>query len=213
MSPGEKAFCDMRVAKAVQAILTVLGRRGRYAAARALAAGGGRSWNLRELARAGGVDPVTAGRAVRDLEALAAVEILRPGRDLSVRWRPGSVAAQTLAAVDVPDLPGMTAAAFATAFPAPRGAVLVLWSRNGDDPADPRTPTRIAVVGGDEEAALEAIGPALDAVRAAGLPAPDVTTLPRAMLEQDDPDAEAVRAGTRLAGPGAGQPKRAARPR
>lgn len=193
--PGGKAFCNASVAKIMEVLLTFLGHRGRLAVAKALAAWPQREWNLRALAAAAAVHPVVAGRAVRELEALAAADVLRPGRDLVVRWRPQAPAAAFLAGLEVPDLHGMAADAFRATFRPPLGAMAVRWHHPED--VGP-SPLRIAVlVRRDEEAALEAVGPALDAVRAAGLPAPHLTTVPHALLG-DDPVSQAVRRGVPL---------------
>lgn len=180
-------------------VWTVLGRRGRAQVVRALRSAPARDWNLRRLAEAAGVHPVVAGRAVRELAALGAVEQIRPGRDAVVQWRPASRAGRFLASLPWLDLRAEVADAFARAYAAPRGVTLVQWAAPGDDLDDPFVPTRVAVLAGrDEEEALDAVGPALDALRAAGLPAPEVTVHARASLRPGDAVADAVLGGAPL---------------
>lgn len=174
-------------------VWTFLGRRGRAEVVAALRTRA--TWSIAALAHAAQVHPVVAGRAVRELEALAAVDVFRPGRDAVVRFRPESRAGRFLASLDPPDLHAEAARAFAAAFQAP-GTRVVRWRMPQDDPLDPLVPLRLALVHrGDPDAALEASGPALDAVRAQGLPAPDLMPVARAGLG-DDEVARAIRAGT-----------------
>jgi hypothetical protein len=179
-------------------LLTMLGRRGRGAVVEALRAGPG-PWTIRTLARAAGVAPMTASRAVRELAALGIAEAFRPGRDHVVRWRRGSAGAAVLAALTPPDLRAEGCAVFAAAYARPGGALLVRWWMPDDAPADPLTPARIAVIvrrAADEEAALDAIGPALDAVEAAGWARPEATVHVESALHGRDDVARAIRAGT-----------------
>ncbi len=180
-------------------LLTMLGRRGRGAIVDALTGSPGATHSVRDLARTARVQPMVASRAVTELQALGAVEYLRPGRNGRVRWLAEAPAAQALATIDPPDLRMAAADAFANAYTGPAGARrVVVWQAAGDNPADPLAPTRLAIVARDEDAeeeALDAAGPALDAVRLADLPAPDVTTLLADSLADDDPVAAAVRAG------------------
>jgi hypothetical protein len=165
-------------------ILACLGRRGRWSVAHVLGAQPTRTWNLRELAGAAGVHPVVAGRAVRELAALVAVDLLRPRRDAQVRLRLDTPAGAFVAALQPPDLRGDTEAIFAAAYTGP--GPVVRWSRK--HAGDPEAPTRLAIVvgAGKEDAAWEAVDGALDAVRAAGLPAPDVSVLAEPLDASDD---------------------------
>ncbi len=56
----------------------------------------------------------------------------------------------------------------------------------GDRAGDPRTPLRIAILAHDEDAAWDAVGPALDKVREEGWPAPDVTVYNPEELDSGD---------------------------
>jgi hypothetical protein len=180
-------------------LLAVLGRRGRGAVVEALRRGPARSWTVRDLARFADVDPMASSRAVRELAALGAVEVLRPGRSALVRWRPDSPAGRFLDALQAPDLRRGAAEAFASAYGRPPGvAAVLLWRDPADDPADPRAPARIALVARDPEAALELAGPALDAVARGGHPQVEATAWSPAALRGDDPVARAIRAGARL---------------
>lgn len=178
-------------------LLTLLGRKGRGAVVDALRTDSNRTWTIRDLARAADVAPITASRTVRELDALGVVDAFRPARDKHVRWDPQSAVAQALLPFVVPDLRGESVRAFEASFHGPSGARLQWWVLPGDEPADPMCPSRVAVLVhgvGDEEDALEAIGPALDAVAEAGWPRPEVTTYVSATLG-DDEVARAVRAG------------------
>lgn len=86
-------------------LLAFLGRRGRGAVVEALRRNRGRPLHVRELARLADVAPMVASRAVRELQALRAVEVSRTGRLLAARIDPGSPAGAFLAAVEVPDPP------------------------------------------------------------------------------------------------------------
>ncbi len=180
-------------------LLTTLGRRGRGAIINALRNQPKTVWSLRGLARQASVPPAVAARATSELQALGAVEVLRPGRDAQIRWLPDAPAARALAELNPPDLREAQARAFMGAFSGPPGTVKVLrWLAPHDVAADPSTPTRLAIVvrdEDDEEEALDATGPALDAVRLAGLPAPDVTTMLAELLGDDDVS-RAIRRGT-----------------
>ena len=158
---------------------------------------------MRELAGLAGVAPIVASRAVRELEALGAVEALRPGRDSRVRFLPQAAAGAFLAGLQVPDLRAQAGRAFATSLKAPAGTVTVLrWQQPGDDPADPRCPVRVAVVVRRNEAeAADAAGAALDAVRAAGLPPVAVSTHLAGALDPADPVAQAILRGAPALGP------------
>lgn len=86
-------------------ILQMLGRRGRGAVVEALRRNPRRAWGIRDIARLADVSPMTASRAVRELETLGAVSVRRQGRrDAQVRFLPQSVAGTFLATVDAPDL-------------------------------------------------------------------------------------------------------------
>lgn len=181
-------------------LLTLLGRKGRGAVVDALRADPDRTWTIRDLARAADVPPITASRAVRELDALGVVDAFRPSRDMHVRWDPDSAVAQALLPFVVPDLRAESVRAFVASFEGPSGARLQWWALSDDDPADPRTPSRVAVLlrsAADEEDALDAIGPALDAVADAGWPRPEVTTFITDRLG-DDEVARAVRGGRPL---------------
>lgn len=173
-------------------LLTVLGRRGAGAVLDVLRADPG-PWTLRGLARAASVPAATVGRVVDDLEALEALEKLRPGRDAVIRWRPGPVA-DLLRGLEVPDVRARTLEAFRSGYRGPAESVHTYRDAR-DAPGDPRTPLRIAVLSRDEDAAWDAVGPALDAVREAGWPAPDVTVHDPRDLDPGDPAAAAVLAG------------------
>lgn len=183
-------------------LLTLLGRRGRGAVVDALRADPTRTWTVRELARVADVPVITASRAVRELDALGVVDAFRPGRDKHIRWEPGSAVAQALLPFVVPDLRRECVHAFGAAYEGPPGCRLVHWHDPSDDAADPASPSRLAVLVVDEELeedALDAIGPALDAVADQGWPRPQVTTHVVAALG-DDAMAQAIRAGRVLRG-------------
>jgi hypothetical protein len=181
-------------------LLTLLGRRGRGAVAETLLRAPQRTWSVRDLARFADVAPMVASRTVRELAALGAVEVLRPGRDARIRLRFGSPAARWLAASGAPDLHGEAAAAFATAYGAVPGVTRLLrWRHPDDEPADPLAPLRIALVTArSPEAALDAAGPGLDALAREGWPAPEVTAWRPADLRGEDPVARAIAAGIPL---------------
>jgi len=181
------------------ALLAFLGRRGRGAVVEILRRHPGRTWTVRELARFADVPSMVASRAVRELAALGTVESLRPGRDLRVRFLPESAAGRWLDGLLVPDLPTEAAAAFARAYRPPAGVTwAALWRHPGDDPLAAAAPVRIALVARDPESALDAADPALDAVRRAGLPLPDVSAWTPESLRGDDPVARAILAGRRI---------------
>ena len=187
LTSGEKVFCsriDTETVLADHPLATALGRRGCGAVIDALRAAS-EAINLRGLARAARVPVANTRRIVRDLEALRLVESIRPGRDARIRWRGGPLAA----VLDGwPDLREATADAFSRAYDGPGGAQR--WQHPDDDPADPHAPTRIVVLADDE--AWDHVGPALDAVAAAGWPAPRVDVLDPASADPDDPVAAAM---------------------
>ena len=173
----------------VNPILTFVGRRGRLDVVTAIRGGHN---SVRSAARAAAVPHTVANRTVRELRAFGAVDVLRPGRNAKVTWLGNSPAAQFLETLQPPNLAGQTTVAFRAAMP---DYDVVRWQMDNDRPDDPHTPIRLAVlVGGSEDAALDAIGPALDAVEEAMLPAPTVTThvLP---LPEGDIVADAIRRG------------------
>jgi DNA-binding transcriptional regulator YhcF (GntR family) len=86
-------------------LLAFLGRRGRGAVVEALRRNAGRPLHVRELARLADVAPMVASRAVRELEALRAVEVARRGRELTVRLDAESRAGEFLARIEAPDPP------------------------------------------------------------------------------------------------------------
>ncbi len=182
-------------------LLTVLGRRGRGAVVDALCGAPDQTWSVRGLAREAGVQPATAARAVQELEALGALEVIRPGRDAQVRFRRDTEMGRALWMLRLPDVRLGTCKAFSAAFGHPQGVRQVLrWVAPQDHSADPLCPTRIAVVCRDDaEPALDAVGPALDGVRAAGWPAPDVTVWTRDELVPDDSMAVAILEGQPIA--------------
>lgn len=193
-------FCDKSVPMADHPLLTVLGRRGRGAVLDAVLAAPERTWAVRDLARAADVHPMVASRAVGELAALGIVEAFRPGRAMRVRFLPESAASRIAAALELPDLRRHAADTFAHGYDGPPRARLLHWAEDGDDPADPLVPCRVAVLvpDDDQDDAFDAVGDALDAVVAAGWPRPDVTVLGRSLLG-DDPASQAVRAGRVLA--------------
>lgn len=183
-----------------QPLLTCLGRRGRGAVADALLSAPDRDWSVRALARAAKVTATTASRAVRELENLGAVTMMRPGRDAVVRFMPEAAAGRDLAALRLMDLRRATAERFASAMDPPSGVRAIhWWSDVPDHPALPEVPTRIAVLcTRGTGRALEAVGPALDTLREEGLPQPDVTVWRLSELGADDPVAKAILAGRPL---------------
>ncbi len=182
-------------------LLTVLGRRGRGAVVDALCSAPDQTWSVRGLAREAGVQPATAARAVQELEALAALEVLRPGRDAHVQLRRDTEMGGALLRLRLPDVRQGTCQAFAASFGHPEGVrQLLRWAAPEDHSADPLCRTRIAVICRDDsEPALDAVGPALDGVREAGWPAPDVTVWTRDELVPDDRMAVAILEGQPLA--------------
>lgn len=182
-------------------LLRFLGRRGRLDVLQAMRDDPREVWHIRELAHAAGVNAMTASRAVEELEAMDAVEVLRPGREMQVTWR-RAVASRFLRTLQVPDLPRRSADTFEDHYRPPRRhrivAALYHWHDRGDDPGDPQDPIRVAIiVRRDEDVANDAIGPALDAVRRRGLPVPLAETVPQEMLG-DDRQSRAILAGRRL---------------
>ncbi len=181
-------------------LLTLLGRRGRGAIVDALRREPQRTWTVRDLARAADVPVITASRTVKELDALGVVDSFRPGRDMHIQWDPGSAVAQALQPFVVPDLRGESVRRFAASYDGPAGVRLVEWQLPADDVADPMIPSRVAVLlrrASDEDDALDAIGPALDAVADQGWPRPVVTVMAAASLGEDAV-AKAIRAGRPL---------------
>jgi DNA-binding MarR family transcriptional regulator len=181
-------------------LLTLLGRRGRGEVVEVLCRRPAHAWSVRDLARFADVGPMAASRAVRELSALGAVEVLRPGRDARIRLLAASPAGAWLAALAVPDLRAAVGEAFAKAYRRPPGVTrLSRWIHPDDDAASPLCPTRIAILTHrDPEAALAPAGAALDAVRRKGLAAPDVSAWSVASLEPRDAVARAILAGVAL---------------
>jgi hypothetical protein len=180
-------------------ILTLLGRQGRSAVVEALRRNPGRTWTVRDLARFADVAPMVASRTVRELSAQGAVDVVRPGRDARIRFLPDSPAGMFLASLEVPDVAAAATQAFADAYVAPRGTTWIAqWWAPEDDSSDPLARPRVAVVGRDTVAALDAAGPALDTVQSAGLPAPDVSAWTAGQLQAEDPVAKAILGGIRL---------------
>lgn len=172
-------------------LLTMLGRRGRGEVVEALRDHHG-PWTLRGLAARAGVPHQVVGRAVRELEALGAVEFVRPGREGRVQWRPGTPASAFLDGLVVPDLRDAAARTFAAAVP---GLPTLCWTRTDSEAADPLAPTRVAVVHEDADAALEQATVGLDAVLGRALPRVDVSAITPEALASDDPIAARMRAG------------------
>ncbi|MHB8634245.1 MAG: hypothetical protein ACYDBQ_09835 [Thermoplasmatota archaeon] len=175
-------------------LLSIAGRAGRLEVIRALRDDPTKSWGIRELAVATGIPPMAVSRAVRELAAVAAAETKRPGRQARVRWLANSPAGRWLGTLEAPDLRRAVLDTFAANLRHP--ARVVLWTKPGDDPGDPRVPTRIALLVQDgEEAALDASGAALDAVAGVALPAPDVAAFLEGDLDPADAVAKAILAG------------------
>lgn len=86
-------------------LLAFLGRRGRGAVVEALRRNPGRFLHVRELARLADVAPMVASRAVREMDALRAIESSRRGRLLVVRLDGGTRAGAFLGTVSPPDPP------------------------------------------------------------------------------------------------------------
>lgn len=86
-------------------LLAFLGRRGRGAVVEALRRNPNRLLHVRELARLADVAPMVVTRAIRELEALHALEVNRRGREVTVRLDSASRAGAFLAAVEAPDPP------------------------------------------------------------------------------------------------------------
>ncbi len=193
-------FCDSPVFRD-HPLLTVLGRRGRGAVLDVLM--DRQHHSIRGLARAADVPPATAARAVQELEVLGAVEVLRPGRDAQVRLRADTAIGGALFHLRLPDLRPSAAIAFAQAYTGPARAML-RWQAPDDVPSDPLCPTRIAIITPDIDDALDAVGPALDAVEAAGWPAPEVAAWAPDELDRDDPIGAAILAGRPVQAVGTG---------
>ncbi len=159
--------------------LTVLARRGARDVIATLVGGAN---HVRGIAQATSRPVATVARIVRDLEALGVVESLRPGRDKQILWRAGPLA-DWMAALAVPDLRGASARAFVEAYQGP--GTCHRWAAPDDEVGDPHTRTRVVILTEQEEEALDAVGAALDAVEAAGWPAPEVTVQDAASLGDD----------------------------
>ena len=86
-------------------LLAFLGKRGRGAVVEALRRNPGHALHVRELARLADVAPMVASRALRELEALGALDISRRGRDVTARLDAASKAGAFLATVTAPDPP------------------------------------------------------------------------------------------------------------
>lgn len=86
-------------------LLAFLGKRGRGAVVEALRRNPGHPLHVRELARLADVAPMVASRAVRELQALGAVEVVRQRREVVARLDATTKAGAFLAAVEVPDPP------------------------------------------------------------------------------------------------------------
>lgn len=86
-------------------LLAFLGKKGRGAVVEALRRNAGRPLHVRELARLADVAPMVASRAVRELEALRAIEASRRGKLVVFRLDEASPAGGFLASVEVPDPP------------------------------------------------------------------------------------------------------------
>ena len=86
-------------------LLAFLGKRGRGAVVEALRRNRGRPLHVRELARLADVAPMVASRALRELQALNAVEVSRRGKLVTVRLDDAGPAGAFLASVRVPDPP------------------------------------------------------------------------------------------------------------
>lgn len=86
-------------------LLAFLGRRGRGAVVEALRRNPNRALHVRELARLADVAPMVVTRAVRELEALQALEVQRRGREVLVRLDATTKAGGFLAVVTAPDPP------------------------------------------------------------------------------------------------------------
>ncbi len=86
-------------------LLAFLGRRGRGAVVEALRRNPGRPLHVRELARLADVAPMVVTRAIRELEALHALEVARRGREVTVRLERATKAGRFLATVAAPDPP------------------------------------------------------------------------------------------------------------
>ncbi len=181
-------ICDKPVL-ADHPLLTSLGRRGRGAVLDHLLAAPGPD-AIRSIARAAGVPPAVAARAIDEFEALGLVEKIRPGRAAQVQLNESSPWIPWLRRSPPPGI----AAVVAQAYQGP--GRLLRWSDDGERPDDPFSPVRIAIITDDEDDALDAVGPALDAVRQAGWPAPELTVWEESMLQPDDPVAVRILGGS-----------------
>ena len=86
-------------------LLAFLGKRGRGAVVEALRRNPQRPLHVRELARLADVAPMVASRALRELQALRAVEVARRGREVTVRLDATTRVGAFLSEVQVPDAP------------------------------------------------------------------------------------------------------------
>lgn len=190
----EKRYLSQICGKCVLAdhpLLTSLGRRGRGAVMDALLQADG-TRSVRDLARAAGVAAGIASRAVDEFQALGLVDVIRPGRAAQVRINEQSPWVPWLRRSPPPGIASVVAASY------DGPGRLVQWSDAGERPDDPHSPVRIAIITDDEEAALDAIGPTLDAVRDAGWPAPELTAWEASLLDPDDPVGARILSGRAL---------------
>ncbi len=154
-------------------MLTLLGRAGRWEVIQTLRQGG--TWTVRDLARATGVNPMTSARTVQELANLEAVELARPGRDAKVTFRADTAVGAFLAALQVPSFREETLAIVEQWI----GAAGIHEARLGTTQAgDPLAPTKVILVTADDEATWDEAPAILDAIRLAGLPPPDLETIP-----------------------------------
>ncbi len=183
-------ICDKCVL-ADHPLLTSLGRRGRGAVLDSLL-GAAAPQSVRDLARATGLAPGIVSRAIDEFTALGLVDVLRPGRAARIQLNEASPWVPWLRRSPPPGI----AAVVAAAYEGP--GRLMQWSDAGERRDDPHSPVRIAIITDDEDAALDAIGPTLDAVREAGWPAPELTAWDESMLDADDPVGARILSGRPL---------------
>ncbi len=155
----------------------MLGRQGRPAVVRALLEGTEQPWNVRGLASAAGVTPMTASRAIGELLALGVVDKALGRRDAHIQVQQHHPAVAWLRDLSPPDLSGTIVTTFLDAYQQPAGVTRIAQQESTAD-AVPFQPPRITIhCVGDDEAAWDALGPALDAVRQRALPAPEVDVI------------------------------------
>jgi hypothetical protein len=171
-------------------LLTLLGRKGRGAVLDALLAAPEREWNLRELARAAGVNPMAASRTLEELSVLGVIDTFRPGRDKVIALQQNSAAARAVASFQPPNLWDESVATFAAHYTGP--GVLIRYARPADRSDDPLCPARIAIL--TKRDAWDDLDTGLDAVAEAGWPRPDVIVVAREELEGDE-EGQAILAG------------------